>query len=146
MPAIETSIWMALRGRVETLPFSIVPQTAISWPKKPFTKPQANGQPAPYIEVRHLPNRVERIFIDGGAPHRRPGIMQLDYLAPVAGSLDDIQITEMAGRIAAHFPADLKLTAQGATVRIERAPDVSQGFADGAYWRVPVSIRYDCFA
>jgi hypothetical protein len=147
-PRVETAIWFALKGRVQTLPASIVPQTSIAWPKVPFTKPQGGTppKPLPYIEVRLLPNRVQRLFIGSAEPHRRPGILQLDFMAPTTGLLDDVQVIEMAGDIAAHFPADLRLTAHGVTVRIQQAPDVLQGFADGAYWRVPVSIRYDCYA
>lgn len=142
MPAVETSIWLALRARVASLPTDIVPQTSIAYPKKVFTPPLAGGMPLPYIEVKHLPNRVGRLFMKGSAPHVRPGILQLDYMAPVVG-IDDIQATEMAGRIAAHFPADLRLYAQDVQVRIERAPDVAGGFLDGAYWRVPISVRYE---
>lgn len=145
-PSIETAIWLALRGRVLSLPATIVPQTAIAWPKKPFTKPSTAMGLQPYLEVRLLPNQVQRVTIKGSGPHRRPGILQLDYCAPVSGLLDDIQVTEMAGRIAAHFPADLPLVSEGVSVRIERTPDVGQGSADGSYWRVPVSIRFDCFA
>jgi hypothetical protein len=144
-PTVETAIWLALKGRVQTLPTSIVPQTSIAWPKKPFDKPQSGGKPAPYIEVRLLPNRVQRLFIGSAEPHRRPGILQLDFMAPTNGLLDDVQVIEMAGDIAAHFPTDLKLTAHGVTVRIEQAPDVMQGFADGAYWRTPISIRFQTF-
>lgn len=146
VPAIETAIWLALRGRVQALPVSIVPQSAIAWPKRPFTKPTLNGQPAPYIEVRHLPNQVGRLMVKGSGPHQRPGILQLDYMSPTGGALDDVQVTEMAGRIASHFPADMVLSAAGVRVRVERAPDVAQGFADGPYWRVPVSIRWECLA
>jgi hypothetical protein len=173
VPSVETSIWRALKGRVETLPISIVPQSSIAWPKISFTKPQANNKPAAYIEVRHLPNKADRILIRGDRPHRRPGILQLDYMEPVASTLNDVHVAEKAGQIAAHFPPDLKMafhtflstaiawsdqlvwndavTWDGSMLgvivaRVERAPDVSQGFADGAYWRVPISIRYDCFA
>lgn len=145
MPTVQTAIWLALRGRVATLPASIVPQSAIAWPKREFTKPQAGNLPAPYIEVRHLPNRADRVLI-GIGPQIRPGILQLDYMEPLSSPLDDIQVGERAGLIAAHFPADLKITAHSVSVRIEQAPDVAQGFADGAYWRLPVSIRYVCFA
>jgi hypothetical protein len=145
-PSIETAIWLALKSRVQTLPADVVPQSAIAWPKVSFTPPKVRTDLAPYVIVSLLPNKAERLFIDGNAPHRRPGILQLSLMTPNANAHDFTMVTERAGQIAAHFPADLRIAAEGVTVRIERAPGIGGGYADGAYWRTPVSIYYETYA
>ncbi|MGI8389298.1 phage tail terminator-like protein [Brucella anthropi] len=54
--------------------------------------------------------------------------------------------TENAGKVAEHFPTDLKLPKDGLSVRITKAPDIAQGFSDETHWQVPLTISYDCFA
>ncbi len=148
MPTVETKIWQALCTRVASLPLGLT----IDWPLMPFDKPQSGGKPLPYIECRHIPNRVNRLLIGSQAPQERPGIVQLTLCWPVSGigagsgkTHPDV-LTQRAGEIAAHFPTDLRLTFDEVVARIERAPDVAQAYRDDAYVRVPVSVRYRCFA
>lgn len=147
MPAVETIIWQALRARVASLA-----GFAINWPLEPFTPPQGGGKPLPYVECRHLPNAPVRRFIGSGDPHERPGILQLTLCWPASeigngsGKAHPDELIQRAGEIAAHFPTDFPMRFEGVTVRVERAPDVAQPYRDDAYWRVPVSVRYDCFA
>jgi hypothetical protein len=150
VPTTETSIWLALKARVQSLPAPVnfPAQTGrVDWPGVPFTKPHANGQAAPYLECRLLPNTAQRVFIGSSDPHRRMGILQLTYMHPIvlanATNVDwQAQFSQIGGAIAEHFPADLRMTFEDVTVRVEKAPDVSQAFVDEAWWRVPVSIRY----
>ena len=140
---VQTLVWQALKARVATLPVGY----AVSYPMEPFDPPvSANGKPLPYVECRHLPNDNTRLFIKGSDPHERMGILQLSLLWPVSdvgtGKTHPDVLTQKAGEIAAHFPADLALDFQGARVRVERAPDVAQPLRDEAVWRVPVSVRY----
>lgn len=144
---IETAIWLALKARVQSLPLDY----PIDWPRGPFDKPQGlDDLPDPYLEVRLLPNVSQRLFIGSNDPHRRMGILQVSLMYPVArtkGNVDwEAQFAQIGGTIAAHFPTDLKMHFEGVTVRVEKAPDVAQPLRDDAYWRVPVSIRFDCFA
>lgn len=148
MPSIETKLWMALKARVETLPGGFT----INWPLEPFNKPQAGKRHQPYVEVRHLPNQVNRRFIGSDDPQERPGILQLTICWPAAdvgtgsGKTHPDELIQRAGEVAAHFPTDLKMRFDGVTVRVEKAPDVAQPYRDEAYWRVPVGVYYDCFA
>jgi hypothetical protein len=138
---IEASIWAALKARIATLSTDIVPQNAIALPKETFTAPAD----APYIEVRDLTNQSGRVMINRPVS-RRSGILQLDYLSPLALSLTNEQMKQQAGLIAEHFPGDLKMRANGVLVQVEQAPDVGRGLEDKGYWRIPVSVRYVCFA
>lgn len=142
---VETKIWLALKAHIELLPTSIVPQNAIALPATEFSKPvDANGT-LPYVQVRHLPNANQRIMINRGKC-RRTGILQLDYAHPLHLKFTNEQLTQQAGLIAEHFPQDEPMKFDDLAVRVERAPDVGRGAEDSGYWRIPVSIRYDCFA
>lgn len=148
MPSIETSIWLALKGRVATL--SLSPALAIAYPKEAFTPPQSAPpapKPLPYLEVRHLPNTNTRRAIGNTDKHRREGILQITLKYPVALNQPDAVQVEIAGQIAAHFPTGLPMTHGGLAVRVAKAPDVASSFRDGAdpYWQTPVSVRYYLF-
>lgn len=150
MPTVETAIWQALRARVATLTGFAANQ--INWPLMPFEKPSAGGRPLPYLECRHMPNAIVRRFIGPSDPQERPGILQLTLCWPASdvgtgsGQTHSDVLIQRAGEIAAHWPTDLPLDFQGVRVRVERAPDVAQPYRDDAYWRVPVSVRYTCYA
>ena len=146
-PTIETAIWLALKGRVGTLLLNPVLQ--IAWPKEAFTPPQGGtpAKPQPYLEVRHLPNTNTRRAIGNTDAHRRAGILQITLKYPVVLNHAEAVQTEIAGKIAAHFPAGLPMVSNGLQLKVEKAPDISQGFRDGTdpYWQTPVSIRYRLF-
>lgn len=150
-PTIETAIWLALKGRVGTLVLSPVLQ--IAWPKEAFNPPQGGtpAKPLPYLEVRHLPNTNTRLFLGNAAPHRRAGILQITLKYPTSLNHAEAVQTEIAGQIAAHFPTGHVMRLAAATMKValkvEKAPDISQGFRDGTdpYWQTPVSIRYRLF-
>jgi len=141
MPAIETSIWLALRGRVETL--ALNPAHPVAWPNEAFTAPAGA-----YLRVTHLPNRTERLFLKGTDPHWYRGILQISAMYPLAVLNGETVAREIAGQAAAHFPAGLSLTYADVRVDITARPTVAQGFRDdaSARWMTPVSVPYECFA
>ena len=141
MPAIETSVWLALRGRVEAL--ALNPVHPVAWPNEAFTQPAG-----PYLKVINLPNRTERLFLKGTDPHRYQGILQVSAMYPLAVLNGETIARELAGQVAAHFPAGLSLFYGSVRVDITTRPTVAQGFRDDASsrWLTPVSIPYECFA
>lgn len=139
MPTVETSIWLALRGRVESL--ALDPALAVAWPKEVY---EPTG--GPYIEVIHLPNTPRRLFLNGSEPHQRLGILQLTLIYPVSSKHDVVTDIEITGQIAEHFPAGLIVRRDGLAVTITQAPDIARGFQEDGYWRTPISIRWECFA
>lgn len=147
-PSIETSTWMALKGRVATL--ILTPTLQIAWPKESFTAPQSpppHPRPQPYLEIRHLPNANTRRAIGNADAHRRAGILQITLKYPVALNHPEALQTEIVGKIAAHFPAGLPMVYGGLMLKVEKAPDVASSFRDGSdpYWQTPVSVRYRLF-
>lgn len=136
-PTIETSIWLALRSRVETLP--LVPALATSWPNESFTPPAPAFS---YLEVAHIPNRSNRVTI--GGKHQLQGILQISLQAKQ--NENAAVAIEIAGKIAAHFPADFRLSHGNARLRIKRRPDVGQPGKETTRLHIPVTIEYEAFA
>ncbi|ESQ83253.1 hypothetical protein AEAC466_13455 [Asticcacaulis sp. AC466] len=141
-PGVETRIWLALRQRVTSLPGGL----AIDWPGSDFTPPADDGGPLGFVEVRQVQSPGTRILIGSQSASGRAGVLQLSLMVPIARGVADAAVAEMAGQMAAHFPADLKLRFMGLEVRIERAADIAAGYRDGVYWRVPVSVRWRAYA
>ncbi|WP_379069558.1 DUF4128 domain-containing protein [Mesorhizobium sp. UC22_110] len=135
MPSIETSIWLALKARVEALVLS--PTLPIAWPNLSFTKPSTG-----YLRVTHVPNMNRRLFIGSADPHQRLGLLQIDVFGK---KNENIAVAvEVAGKVAAHFPANLRMTYGGVTVRITAAPIVAQPMDDDTHVLVPVTVAYEC--
>lgn len=147
MPEVGTKIWMAIKARVSTLT-----GYTFAWPMDPFTPPQSGGKPLPYLDIAHMPNVNARVLVGSKGPIRRPGIVQIALMWPVAeigtasGKTHPDVLIQKAGEIAVHFPTDLCMAFQGVSVRVTKAPDVAQPYRDDAYWRVPVSIFYETYA
>lgn len=146
MSTIETKIAQAIQARVASLPLSY----PVLWTDdEPATRPSAGGQPAPYIEAHHEPNRTVRRFLGSADSHERPGILLLTLCWPVAkvgagkGGAHRNDIRERAGLIAAHFGTDSLLSFQGVRVRVTKAPDVLGAYRDGAWLRTQVRINLE---
>lgn len=137
MPAIETARWLALRARVETLLLS--PVLPIAWPNESFTKPSGG-----YLRVTWIPNINRRLFLNGSDPHQRLSLLQVDVFAKK--NQDAAVALEIAGKVAAHFPADLRMSAYGVTARVTKAPEVAQPIDDATHVMVPVTISIEAFA
>lgn len=149
MPTVETKISQAIQARVASLPLSY----PVIWTDdEPAALPTAGGQPAPYIEAHHEPNRTVRLLIKADAPHERPGLLLLTLCWPIAkvgtgsGKTHRNAIREIAAKIAEHFPAGLCMAFQGVGVNVTKAPDVLGAYRDDAYLRTQVRIEYRTFA
>lgn len=137
MPSIETSIWLALKARVEAL--VLTPALPIAWPNLSFTKP-ATG----YLRVTHVPNMNRRLFIGSTSPHQRLGLLQIDVFGK---KNENIAITgEVAGKVAAHFACGTEMWRDGLRVAVTVAPTVAQPMDDDTHVLVPVTVPYECIA
>jgi hypothetical protein len=146
---IQTKIGIAIQNRVASLPGSF----PVLWTDDaPASPPVASGQPAPYIEAHHEPNRTVRRFLGSTDPHERPGLLLLTLCWPLAkvgtgsGKTHKDAIREIAGKIAEHFPADLCMPFQGVSVRVTGAPSVLGSYRDDHYMRTQVRVTYQAFA
>src|SRR5690554_6323958 len=90
---IETSIWLAIKSRVETIPITI----DFAWPAQKYSP----AVTTPFIRVAHLPAEPDRIMVAYGKPHWRKGILMLTLVSRLG---PDVSVfNQMAGQIARHF-------------------------------------------
>lgn len=94
MPFNETPVWLALRARRRRL------------------RCRPHGLSLSRFELHQVRDRLFahhlwRLFLNGSDPHQRLGFLQLDVFGK---KNENTAVTvEVAGKIAAHFPADLKM-------------------------------------
>ena len=137
MPTIPTAIWEAVKARVLTLPLGL----PMAMPLLDFTTPAENG---PYLRVTFIPARNIRRALSGSGAHRRIFLLQIDVFTPRNEELS-VGI-ERAGKIAEHFPSDLRMRFDNIGVRVAAEPFVAQMLTDGAYGMVPVTIQLETLA
>ena len=140
MPELETKIHMALKARITraagTLP--------IAWPGEAYeVETGTDGLPKPFLAVgEDYAAPIRRTVGEG--PSDRMGSVTLSHVAPATHP--QAWHREKASLVAAHFKRDSCEAFQGIKVRFFDEPHVTAGFQDGAMWRVPVIIRWRCFA
>lgn len=137
---VEGAIEQVLSVRLASLVLS--PAHPIAVPNVNFTKPNDNR----YLEAKFVPNATNRILIGSTDPHQRIGFLQVNVRD---GLNKGSRITDIAGLVAAHFPADLRLHhATGISVRISAAAEVGSMLVEsnppGVV--VPILIPWECFA
>ncbi|MGN6142237.1 MAG: phage tail terminator-like protein [Mesorhizobium sp.] len=136
---IETSIRSAVEARVATLPMAGT--YPVEWVDGPSYDPNAS---TPYIRASFFPNTTRRLFLNGSDPHQRLSLLQLDFMAPK--SWTGKQVTQVAGQIAEHFAADLRMTFGDVTARVTAAPHVAAPMAGDVFMQCAVMIGVETFA
>jgi len=125
----------ALKARLGTLTFS--PAIPIAWPNRDYTPDGSRFLTAAFVRAPH-----ERLTIGGGG--RESG-----SLVVTVATLGDVGTGEgegIADAVAAHFPADLRLSITGGGVRITAKPSIRDAYQDAGYWRTPVVIPFEAIA
>lgn len=139
-PTTETAIWEALKAHVQSMVLSpVIPASRVFLPDMAFTSP---GATVSYFKVEHIPNRTLRPLIDATAHYR--GILQVSLYAPLGMGLTPS--LEIAGDIADHFPADLRLVHSGIGIRIVKHPDVGPAIREATHLHIPVSIDFETYS
>lgn len=133
---IETSIRSAVEARVATLPMAGT--YPVKWVDGPSYDPSAS---TPFIRASFFPNTTRRMFIGSADPHQRLSLLQLDFMAPKTWT--GKQATQVAGQIAAHFPADLRMVFGDVTCRVTAAPHVAAPMAGDVFMQVPVTVSLE---
>lgn len=138
----EALIMEVLFARLSSLVLSPVHQ--IAWPNVSFTPPQSGGQPSPYLRVQFVPNQVNRALIDSDGPHQHVGLFQVSVYGPKGAG--ESETREIAGLVAAHFPADLRMVVSPVVVRVSKRPDVAGMLVEDAMIQIPVMIAWEAYA
>ncbi|MDL5036847.1 DUF4128 domain-containing protein [Comamonas sp. Y6] len=139
-PGIETSIWLALKSRIDTLPLAY-PR---AWPGQTFQVPSSGGLPQPFLRIGRVTTDPVRLFLDDGQPHRRTGSLMVTLVYPLG---QDIAVyDQVAAGIASHFIDGVQMRHGAVCVKVRDYPHVQDGYEDTGYWNVPVRIPWQCFA
>jgi hypothetical protein len=129
-PSIETSDWLALKGRVDTLVTD--PVLPVFEPGAIVTPPTDATRPAPFILLSDVTNDPVRMGIDPRL-HIRSGTLMLALQWPIARAVTHTRLKEVAGQIAAHFPADTCMTFGPSRLRVSQDAAAMQSYIEGAY-------------
>lgn len=126
MPTIETTDWLALKGRIDTLATD---------PTMPVFEPGAivEHPMQPHILLSDVTNDPVRVGINSDTAHTRTGMLMLAVMWPIATEISHVQIRELAGQIAAHFPADTCMVAGPSRLRVTSDASALPAYVDGAY-------------
>lgn len=108
-----------------------------AWPNQDFD-PKGAGN-LPFVSVDIVRAGTTDLTLDAEAP---VSIGRLIAAVVVEKGTSTGTADDYADTIAALFPMGLRLTAGAKTITITQPPHIREGMADGAYWRVPVSIPY----
>lgn len=130
-PSIETSDWMALKARVDTL--ATDPSMKCYEPGEIVTPDKDNFGPKPFIllsDVTNAPDRGGRI---DPALHVRSGVLMLTVQWPLSRAITHAQFKEIGGQIAAHFPADACMSFGRSRLRVAQDSAALPAYVDGAY-------------
>lgn len=121
MPTHPTSIWLALKSRIDTL----VPVPAMTVYEPDAVVP---GN-APYILTSDVRNTPVRRGVRGKRGlHEFSGTLMLSVHYPISHPASHVQLVQMGGVIADHFPADLRMRHGDVCLRVTQEPDVSQPY------------------
>lgn len=138
--SIETSIWMALKARIETLPLS--PPMPIVYPAQHY-EPGAGG----FLVLGEVIVAPRRVLIDKPV-HDRAGSITIVSVQPFGYDLTVYK--QIGGVIAEYFGSDKCARHNGVTVHFMsidgRTAHVDAGYRDGGWWRVPVIIPWRTWA
>ena len=137
---VETAIWLALKGRIESLPLPL----SKAWPGETFELPSAAGQALPYLRIARVMIAPQSVMIDYGKRHDRIGTLMVTLVAPLGQNVSVHDQT--AATIAQHFADGTQMRFGAVCVTVNSFPHVQEGYEENGYWTVPVAIPWRCFA
>lgn len=130
MPAIETTDWLALKKRIDTLVTN--PVMMRFEPDDTIVPPKDAIGPTPFLVISDVVNDPVRGGISG-VPSIRSGTLMLSIQWPIARAIKHTQLKELAGQVAAHFPEDLCMSYGPSRLRVTQDSASMQPFIEGAY-------------
>jgi hypothetical protein len=138
VPTIDTSDWLALKARVDTLALDMT--IPIYEPGAIFTAPKDAAGPLPYILLSDVTNDRDRGGRIDPSLHERTGTLMLTLQWPIAKPVTHARLKEIGGQIAAHFPADTCMSYGRSRLRVTQDSAALAAYVDGAYRVVVVRV------
>lgn len=144
MPTIETSIWLALKSRVESLDIGV--DVKMYPGELPQTPPSSGGTLQPYLRVGRVSADPVSPLIAYGKPSVRTGSLVVTLVHPLSAIYTVSRYDQLAGLIARHFVDGTQMRHGDICVTVTDYPSVQEGYEDNGYWTVPVIIPWRTFA
>jgi len=117
----------------------MTPTMAIAWENKEYV-PILN---TPYLKTWLMPGETTRVTLGPNGFEAYVGVFQIDCLYPIKQGWYPAKAK--AGAICTQFKTGTLVTYNSVEVRIIRSyPE--RGDVDGPFYKVPVSIYYQCFS
>lgn len=132
----ETSIWLALKSRVNTLSLTL-PK---AWPGQMFEVAGREG----YLRIGRVSAAPARMMIANAEAHSREGFLIITLVYKLGQAIEAYD--QMAGNIAQHFIDGTTMRSGNVCVMVPSYPQVVEGYEDSGYWNVPVRIPWIAFA
>lgn len=141
---VETSIWLALRSRVESLDIGV--DVKMYPGELPQTPPSSGSALQPYLRVGRVSADPISPLIAYGKPSVRTGSLVITLVHPLSKSYTVSRYDQLAGLIARHFVDGTQMKYGDVCVTVPDYPSVQEGYEDNGYWTVPVIIPWRTFA
>ena len=139
MASINLDIWLALKTRVDALSI-----TSALWPVWPIAWPGSDYSPVsgkPFLAVGKVTAQPVRRVINQNISDRT-GMLMVSAVMPLGQ--DAAVYEDVAGKIVDQFQGCIYRN--GLTMRLMSASGVTayptDGYRDGGWWRVPVTIPW----
>lgn len=134
----EGKIHDALYARTRALAENL--ELPLSWRGFDLNLPKSKK----WLRGEFFPNTTDRVTIGSDDAHQYLGLLQIAVHWPHGQG--EAELRDTAGAVIAWFPADLKLTDGGVTVRITKRPQAAEVMKDDADLFIPVTINFEAFA
>lgn len=144
MPTVETSIWLALQSRVESLDIGV---SVKMYPGElPQSPPSSGDELQPFLRVGRVSADPVSPLIAYGKPSVRTGSLVVTLVHPLSASYTITRYDQLAGLIARHFVDGTQMKYGDVCVTVPDYPSVQEGYEDNGFWTVPVIIPWRTFA
>lgn len=141
---VETSIWLALRSRVESLDIGV--DVKMYPGELPQAPPSSGGVLQPYLRVGRVSADPISPLMAYGKPSVRTGSLVVTLVHPLSTSYTVSRYDQLAGLIARHFVDGTQMRHGDVCVTVPDYPSVQEGYEDNGYWTVPITIPWRTFA
>lgn len=140
---VEVAIDKALIDRAQKFAAEQSPAIAISLPNIAFTPPEPS-KTAKWLRATFLPAPSVEVGIAFNSHVQHYGLLQIDVFYGIGAG--EYAPGRIASDIIKYFPRGLRLSQDGISTLINRAPYRGSLLTSGAWTQIPVSIPYLCFA
>lgn len=140
---VEVAIEKALLDRAIAFAAAQSPALTISLPNIVFIAP-TEGPTAKYLRASFLPAPTAGLGVNVHSTNQHYGLLQIDAVYGAGGG--EYAPARIASAVISYFKFETEVTQDGFKARVWRPPYRGPLIKDDAWFFIPVSIPYVCFA